>query len=69
MSLEIFIIREVAEFQRLSTNTAYRLAAAGELPGFWVGGLWRCRRDAVEKFTKETVVTTPTISAGRGGKK
>lgn len=68
MPSEIFTIQEVAEFLRLNPKTAYRLAASGELPGFKVGGSWRFRRDAIEKFTKKTVVTDRATPTRRGGK-
>lgn len=53
MGSDIFTIREVAEYLKLNKKTAYRLAAAGKIPGFKVGGSWRFRRDEIEKLTKQ----------------
>ena len=43
-------IKEVAEYLKITEKTAYRLAAAGELPGFKVGGSWRFRHGEIEKW-------------------
>lgn len=48
MAEQIMTVREVAEYLKLTEKTAYRLAAAGKLPGFKVGGSWRFRRSDVE---------------------
>ncbi len=52
MDSDIFTIKEVAEYLKLTQKTAYRLAADGKIPGFKVGGSWRFRRDEIEKLTK-----------------
>ena len=35
---EILTVREVAEYLKVRPGTIYRMAAAGEMPGFKVGG-------------------------------
>ncbi|EGL64212.1 excisionase [Agrobacterium sp. ATCC 31749] len=50
MDDDIITIREVAEYLRLREKTTYALAAKGELPGFKVGGSWRFRKSALEKW-------------------
>jgi excisionase family DNA binding protein len=40
----ILTIPEVAALLRISEKSAYKLAQAGELPGFKVGNQWRFRR-------------------------
>ena len=52
MPNDILTVREVAEYLKINEKTAYRLAAEGKIPGFKVGGAWRCRMDEIEKFTK-----------------
>jgi excisionase family DNA binding protein len=52
MDSDLFTIKEVAEYLKLTEKTAYRLAAEGKIPGFKVGGSWRFRRDEIEKMTK-----------------
>jgi excisionase family DNA binding protein len=39
MTDEILTIREVAELLKINEKTAYKLARAGEIPGFKVGGI------------------------------
>ena len=43
-------IREVADYLKITEKTAYRLAAAGDLPGFKVGGSWRFRRSEIDRW-------------------
>jgi len=38
MADEILTIREVAELLKINEKTAYKLASAGKIPGFKVGG-------------------------------
>ncbi|MGZ9097770.1 MAG: helix-turn-helix domain-containing protein [Micavibrio sp.] len=52
MNDDIMTIREVAQFLRLTEKTAYRYALEEKIPGFKVGGVWRFRRDEIEKLTK-----------------
>ncbi|MEW8073529.1 MAG: helix-turn-helix domain-containing protein [Candidatus Thiodiazotropha sp.] len=41
MNDQILTLKEVAVYLKLAEKTAYKLAAAGKLPGFKVGGSWR----------------------------
>lgn len=43
-------IREVADYLKITEKTAYRLAAARDLPGFKVGGSWRFRRSEIDRW-------------------
>lgn len=38
MADEILTIREVAKLLKINEKTAYKLASAGKIPGFKVGG-------------------------------
>ncbi|MDB9704047.1 helix-turn-helix domain-containing protein [Rhodospirillales bacterium] len=49
---DIYTIKEVAKYLKLTEKTAYRLAAEGKIPGFKIGGSWRFRQDEIEKLTK-----------------
>ena len=51
MTDEILTIREVAELLKINEKTAYKLALAGEIPGFKVGGSWRFERQAIASWT------------------
>lgn len=53
MSDQILTLKEVAEFLKLAEKTAYKLAAAGKLPGFKVGGSWRFKRIDIDKWIEE----------------
>ena len=53
MSDEILTLKEVAEYLKLAEKTAYRLALAGKLPGFKVGGSWRFKREDVLQWIEE----------------
>lgn len=53
MTDQILTIKEVAKYLKLADKTAYKLAAAGKLPGFKVGGSWRFKRDDLEKWIEE----------------
>jgi excisionase family DNA binding protein len=46
-------LKEVAAYLKLAEKTAYKLAAAGKLPGFKVGGSWRFKREDVQKWIEE----------------
>lgn len=53
MTDKILTLKEVAEYLKLTKKTAYRLAAAGKLPGFKVGGSWRFKREDVLTWIEE----------------
>ena len=48
---EILTVREVAEYLKVKPGTIYRMAAAGEMPGFKVGGSWRFRKSEIDAWT------------------
>ena len=70
MADEILTIREVAELLKLNEKTAYKLAFAGEIPGFKVGGSWRFERQAIASWIKRKVEErqkgTTGMKAGAG---
>jgi len=55
MSDEILTVREVADLLKINEKTAYKLAAAGKLPGFKVGGSWRFERREIASWIKRKV--------------
>lgn len=55
MPTDILTMREVAEFLKINEKTAYKLTAAGKLPGFKVGGSWRFKRDDIESWIETKV--------------
>jgi excisionase family DNA binding protein len=50
MTDQIFTLKEVAAYLKLTEKTAYRLAGEGKLPGFKVGGSWRFRQTELEEW-------------------
>jgi len=53
MTDQIFTIKEVAAYLKLTEKTAYRLAAEKKLPGFKVGGSWRFKLCDLEAWIEE----------------
>jgi len=53
MTDQILTLKEVAEYLKLAEKTAYKLAAAGKLPGFKVGGSWRFQKEDVQQWIEE----------------
>ena len=53
MTDQILTLKEVAEYLKLAEKTAYKLAAAGKLPGFKVGGSWRFQNEDVQQWIEE----------------
>lgn len=47
---QILTLKEVAAYLKLADKTAYKLAAAGKLPGFKVGGSWRFKHEDIERW-------------------
>lgn len=43
-------VRQVAEYLQVTERTVYKLAWAGQLPGFKVGNTWRFKRDDIDKW-------------------
>ena len=53
MTDQILTLKEVAAYLKLAEKTAYKLAAAGKLPGFKVGGSWRFKQSDIERWIEE----------------
>lgn len=58
MNDEILTLKEVAILLKLAEKTAYKLAAAGKLPGFKVGGSWRFKREDIDRWIEEQKIST-----------
>jgi excisionase family DNA binding protein len=43
-------IRQLAQYLQVTERTIYKLAWAGQLPGFKVGNTWRFKRDDIDKW-------------------
>lgn len=53
MNDQILTLKEVAAYLKLAEKTAYKLAAAGKLPGFKVGGSWRFKREDIDRWIEK----------------
>ncbi len=47
---EILTLKQVADFLKVTERTIYRLAAAGKIPAFKVGGTWRFSRAEINQW-------------------
>ncbi len=54
MNTDILTIRELSDYLKIGEKTVYRLAAAGDLPGFKVGGSWRFRKADIDHWIESS---------------
>ena len=47
------MIKDVAEYLKVTERTNYRLAAAKKIPAFKVGGSWRFSRSDIERWIQQ----------------
>ncbi len=47
---DILTIEQVAKFLKVTDRTIYRLAPAGKIPAFKVGGMWRFLRADIDRW-------------------
>jgi excisionase family DNA binding protein len=62
MESDILTIREVAEYLKIKTKTAYKLASEGKLPGFKVGGVWRFRKEEIARWISQQETQSHTMN-------
>lgn len=48
--MNIWTVREVAAYLKITEKTAYRLAAEGKIPAFKVGGAWRFKANEIDAW-------------------
>ena len=75
---DILMIKDVAEYLKVTERTIYRLAAAKKIPAFKVGGSWRFSKADIDGWIKkqslegldesETRANHPQKLAARGDK-
>lgn len=63
---EILTIDEVATFLKAGKRTVYRLASAGEIPAFKLGGTWRFRRADLDRWISEQIGEPADADEGAG---
>ena len=50
---DILMIKDVAEYLKVTERTIYRLAAAKKIPAFKVGGSWRFSRADIDRWIQQ----------------
>ena len=53
METDIFTVKEISTYLKITEKTAYRLTAEGKIPGFKVGGAWRYRKQEIDAWIDE----------------
>jgi len=53
MNMDIWTVREVAAYLKITEKTTYRLTAEGIIPAFKVGGTWRFRAREINAWIEE----------------
>jgi excisionase family DNA binding protein len=55
---DILMIKDVAEYLKVTERTIYRLAAAKKIPAFKVGGSWRFSKADIDGWIKQQSAVT-----------
>ncbi len=63
---DILIIKDVAEYLKVTERTIYRLAAAKKIPAFKVGGSWRFSRADIDEWIKQQSAISAETSSPPG---
>ncbi len=50
---EIMTIKDLSLYLRINEKTIYKLAKRKEFPGVKIGGTWRFKKDAIDKWLIE----------------
>ena len=58
MPNNIVTAKEISQYLKLSESTVYKLASAGELPGFKIGDSWRFDMDLIMSMINNAIETT-----------
>lgn len=53
MTEQILTVKDVADYLRVNERTVYRMAVAGRLPAFKVGGSWRFKMEELQQWIQE----------------
>ena len=52
-SNEIFTIKEVSAYLKITEKTIYRLASEAKLPAFKIGGSWRFKKSEIDHWIEK----------------
>ena len=59
---DILMIKDVAEYLKVTERTIYRLAAAKKIPAFKVGGSWRFSKTDIDRWIQQQSSTAPEVA-------
>ena len=51
-------IKELAEYLQLEEHTIYKMARKGEIPAYKVAGQWRFKKEMIEEWLEQKLVST-----------
>jgi len=63
MTVEIFTLREVAGYLKVTERTIYRLLSEKQIPAFKVGGGWRFRRAELDAWITQRTLADDAAEA------
>lgn len=55
---KLMTIKELAEYLQLEEHTIYKMARKGEIPAYKVAGQWRFKKDMIEEWLEQKLVST-----------
>ncbi len=58
---DILMIKDVAEYLKVTERTIYRLAAAKKIPAFKVGGSWRFSRMDIDAWIRRQTIVSAEV--------
>jgi excisionase family DNA binding protein len=59
---DILMIKDVAEYLKVTERTIYRLAAAKKIPAFKVGGSWRFSKTDIDRWIQQQSSTALEVA-------
>ncbi len=57
----IMTVYEVSRYLRVHVSSVYRMLEVNKIPSFKIGGLWRFRKDAIDKWIAQKEKTEVRI--------
>jgi excisionase family DNA binding protein len=63
----ILIIKDVADYLKVTERTIYRLAAAKKIPALKVGGTWRFSKTDIDDWIRRQSVYAGDVPIRSGG--
>lgn len=55
---KLMTIKELAEYSQLEEYTIYKMARKGEIPAYKVAGRWRFKKEMIEEWLEQKLVST-----------